>query len=432
MPAVDVQTFSEIVTHTRTEREVPLWQSLRTWWMIVPLLYFATMGDFIVEEGSSVIKTRMGPSSSERLEQILVWLIAIVLMGPRYRQILDAALRYKALSAIVVLAFASIFWSPFPADSIRRATLLGLTFLFGYFVAEKFSSKEQMRLILATGWCAVLLDVILVFAVPHYGLTYAGEWRGIFSSKADMGMFLCFLFSPFPFLKASGILMRFVSVVGVLLCLLSIYMCQSRGGWVLAATFIAYSCVVWVLRNFRSMDALVVASLTVVAAGVIAWLVYLNFDSFAYLIGKDPSLTNRTLIWNAVETAIGRHPILGYGYGGFWNGNQSESYNIVASVGTFITHAHNGYLNVWVQLGSVGLGLFIFTTVKACKDAFKGILVYRSDAALWYFGILLLILVGSIDESFLLNYNALTTILYVVACVGLHKIATRQAFDETR
>jgi exopolysaccharide production protein ExoQ len=199
---------------------------------------------------------------------------------------------------------------------------------------------------------------------------------------------------------------------------------QSRGAWVVAVALLSYAAIVQVIRRMSSTKEAVAFTAAVAAvAALLGVVVYENYAAITYMMGKDPTLTNRGRIWAAVLGAISRHPLLGYGYGGFWNGLHGESIRIVTAVAANITHAHNGYLNLTLQIGLIGLGLFAFVLIVAIKNALVSIYTQRSRTALWFGSILLMIIVASSDESFLMNYNALTTILFVAACVGLRRIA---------
>ena len=71
--------------------------------------------------------------------------------------------------------------------------------------------------------------------------------------------------------------------------------------------------------------------------------------------------------------AISKRPLLGYGYGGFWRGLSGESGNVISYVGFGVPHAHSGYLNIWLQIGAVGLGLFLaslFIALTKCIRVF--------------------------------------------------------------
>ena len=399
------------------------WHSPNTWLVILPCVYFATSGNFIVGNEIENFSSGAVPSSLARFEQIIAWLMCGWIMLPRYKQIFSAMRRQRYILYIFLYAALTVLWSPGKIDSIRRIVLFLLTLSFGFFLSVKYRPRQQMLLIFGTAALAVFMSLILALASPAYGRGAIGEWRGIFGSKADLGMFFCFLFSPYAFLKLKGVGPRAFAAVCVVLAIAEIILSQSRGAWLLTAVLIGFSLVMLVIRRLASIHAVLFLAVTVLVCVFIGLLIYSNYAAFTYFIGKDPSLTNRTLIWNAVITAIRKHPILGYGYGGFWNGLQGESAIIILTIGVFLSHSHDGFLNITLQLGLVGTCIFFLSFLVAVRHAFEGIFFRRSNAAMWYLSILVLTFVGSIDESFLLTYNSLTTILYVVACAGLSEIA---------
>jgi len=73
----------------------------------------------------------------------------------------------------------------------------------------------------------------------------------------------------------------------------------------------------------------------------------------AEAVGKDPTLTDRTKIW-AFVLSMQTDPILGTGYESFWLGPRLQSFWGGAGLGR-INEAHNGYLEVYLQLGALGL-----------------------------------------------------------------------------
>jgi len=68
-------------------------------------------------------------------------------------------------------------------------------------------------------------------------------------------------------------------------------------------------------------------------------------------VGRDPTLTDRTLIWS---TVLGLHtnPLLGTGYDSFWLGSRLDK--IWEVVGA-INESHNGYLEIYLNLGIIGV-----------------------------------------------------------------------------
>jgi exopolysaccharide production protein ExoQ len=72
--------------------------------------------------------------------------------------------------------------------------------------------------------------------------------------------------------------------------------------------------------------------------------------------GKDATLTGRTDLWHDLWIMGQRHTLLGAGYEGFWNPKNCLQLKEVHFWGP--RQAHNGYLEIWLNLGLVGLGLF--------------------------------------------------------------------------
>jgi exopolysaccharide production protein ExoQ len=400
---------------------------VRTWLLVVPLVYFATDGRLLTKN-----KDYAGQFSSNgdatggtvgRIEQLLIWGLVCFIMLPAFPRIARAAARHKAFSVFALLAFVSISWSPDPVDALRRSVLFGLTLLFSFYLAEYYDPQEQMLLVIFTGVIAVIASYLAVFLLPSFGYGYEGEWKGIFGHKNDLGMYVIFLVSPAFFLRLKQSLVG-IATAGILgLAAVLVVMSESRTAWLLAFVFACYVCAYKVIARFRRRDAtLLVATVVSVASAMIAVAVT-QYDSLLRLLGKTSDLSGRLPIWAAVALAISKHPYLGYGYGGFWNQLQGESINVSLAVGFPVNHAHDGYLNIWLQLGLIGLLLFVWTLVAGTRNGVKSLRVGDQNYVAWCLGIILLVVVGSIDESFIMLYNSLATMLYVMACVGLSKRA---------
>ncbi|HTY24158.1 MAG TPA: O-antigen ligase family protein, partial [Desulfomonilaceae bacterium] len=75
----------------------------------------------------------------------------------------------------------------------------------------------------------------------------------------------------------------------------------------------------------------------------------------ASVVGRDPTLTDRTLIWHVVLSEH-TNPVFGTGYESFWLGSRLD--RIWAQVGP-VNEAHNGYLEAYLNLGGIGLILLL-------------------------------------------------------------------------
>jgi len=78
-------------------------------------------------------------------------------------------------------------------------------------------------------------------------------------------------------------------------------------------------------------------------------------------------LTGRLPLWNYLMTFVSLRPILGYGFGAFWNSSRMDA--IVASSSWSVTEAHSAYMEWLLAGGMVGLFLYVsMITAAICQS----------------------------------------------------------------
>jgi O-antigen ligase len=85
----------------------------------------------------------------------------------------------------------------------------------------------------------------------------------------------------------------------------------------------------------------------------------------AELLGREPTLTGRTGMWSAL-LSIRTNFLVGVGYQSFWLGDRLETVFKILKV-SFLNEAHNGYLEIYLSLGVIGLtlvSLFMASTYR--------------------------------------------------------------------
>jgi O-antigen ligase len=94
-------------------------------------------------------------------------------------------------------------------------------------------------------------------------------------------------------------------------------------------------------------------------------------DFFFQAVGRDRTLTDRTLVWRDC-LSIHINPIIGVGFESFWLGERQEIMN-----SKWFWHpneAHNGYLETYLNLGLVGLFILIAMIVATFWKARRELL----------------------------------------------------------
>ena len=88
------------------------------------------------------------------------------------------------------------------------------------------------------------------------------------------------------------------------------------------------------------------------AFGVLLAALYRDPNPFLHAIGRDATFTGRAGIWNRI-TLDTVNPLIGYGYWNFWGGPGGFSFNL--AIDYVIPNAHNGYVDLYLDGGFLGL-----------------------------------------------------------------------------
>jgi exopolysaccharide production protein ExoQ len=142
------------------------------------------------------------------------------------------------------------------------------------------------------------------------------------------------------------------------------------------------------------------------------------------LLGKDMTLTGRVPLWNRVLGKVTQErPILGYGFHGFWQDWRPPELNPSHPVagdgyGWFAHHAHNGFIDLFIDIGLIGLIAFLLSFLLNIGLAIKYMAQTREVESIVHVLILLLILIVNNTQSELLGIQHLW-FYYVVVSVRL-------------
>jgi exopolysaccharide production protein ExoQ len=408
-----------------------------TWILMIPLFYFASMGNLWFESalkndplsfagGNLVVTAPTSPSG--QLISAMILGVTLLIMLPRVKSIVALSHEDKVFSSMALLALASCLWSQLPKSSLIYSLLLILNTIFGFYLCRRYDHEELQKIVRMIGWICFTFSILLALFFPSYGVDQSGSseggWRGMFPGKNPCAEMTVFLLSVAFFSPAATVLSRVLRIIYILLGTLIIVMSKSVTGYLLLGVLLVYVCGFWLISRFRRTDKIVISLIfgAVILAIVVLGSVY--FRELTYLLGKDPTLTGRSNIWAAVMTSVMKRPILGYGYMAFWRGLQGESGNVSLASHWIVPHAHNGFLEVWLQLGIVGLALIGWSLSRAFKDMCTCLIAKTPSYVSWYGCIVVLMMLYAVDEPPFLRFG-LIWILYIIACVGLVERATQ-------
>lgn len=128
----------------------------------------------------------------------------------------------------------------------------------------------------------------------------------------------------------------------------------------------------------RGPRSLLLAAVAVVV--VVAGL--LGRGAVSELLGKGTDATGRGVIWERVLGLVDQHPVVGWGWIGYWWPDIPTLADLYTRHGVTYLQAHDAYLDVWMQTGIVGLVLFAAYVLTTLQRSWASATRIGYDAAL--------------------------------------------------
>lgn len=349
---------------------------------------------------------------------LVMFLIAAGVAAPHWWTIKEIARAEPALPLLLLLALVSVLWSGQPDIAIRRSVALSLSAAFGLYLAVRVPFPQLLRMVAWVVLLRVLVDYAMIFGLPSYGVDQNGLWQGRSPGKNNLGRDAVLAAVVMTWQVVATRSARFVFLGGVLLSLGLVLGSQSTTSFVSAILLIAALPVYQLLRAKKTLFGAVVVSLG--GGSLLAASIALSqLEAITSALGKDVTLTGRTVLWTESLAAIWEQPLFGQGYASFWTGWFGPNHDIWVALGTFRTpHSHNGLIDVMLDLGIVGGLLYATLFGRGLIRAVRFCRIHPGTAGLFPLAYLALSVLGSSTEHGILTRNSLLWVLFVtVICV---------------
>ena len=389
------------------------------------LLVFFT--HFYIPILEPVQNSLFAPASEDKtvfgqLVNVGVWLVAGTLMLRTCRSISSGSRAIATTVFFTAFACLSALWSQDASITIRKSVFLLLTTAFGIYFARRYEMERQLRMICVAACAVAFLSICFAVFLPRYGIdhdAHEGVWTGVFTQKNVCAREMLFLLVCLLPYKPATQKMRWVRGIALFCVLVVTVGTRSKTALMMAAMMLVFFPALRVMRRLSRGLAWMAVSSTLLAVLLVCALAVSAAPALIAVLGRDSTMTGRTDIWHAVLQAISKRPLLGYGFAAFWLSLRGESANIVLALRWAVPAAHNGFLEVWLQLGGVGLLLFVLGFFKGGISALRGHRQPSFERAAWPLAVLLLTLVYNLDESSLMQPNDFLWVLYIATLVNL-------------
>lgn len=353
----------------------------------------------------------------------LVFLVHIKVM-------LYTLVQQPLLLALSAYAALSTFWSDAPGETFERSIAMLASLILSIYFAARFDPKSQLRFVGQMSIVFAIGSFLFIFLLPSYGAPLK-EWQGLFLHKNTLGRMMVIAALVALTYPVNRPRVLFLRVIGFILAFILIYGADSMTSLLLLIAVTALSFVYRFLRVGGIRSVIFVAASAVPIFIVVYGLATMDSDAFFNSIGRESNLTGRTDVWENVSMAIEDRPLLGYGYGAFfkrWDGVYGDfwSSNSNWAPGS----SHHAYLDITVNIGYIGLVLFVVAAAIILLQSIRYVIVVRDSSGLWpILYVTYLVLLG-FSEDFIL-YNNLSWMLLMSTAYSLSLEGRLRSLEKT-
>lgn len=287
---------------------------------------------------------------------------------------------------LTVFFIQSMIVTPHVADQLISCLRFTMTALFALWVTDRYDIKRTLEFIIAAQTMFVLANLVLYFIFPSVGFYFDEEgrylFRGVMDRKNNLGQELGFCIVLQMVLlrvkmdKKEKISLLFWGILAAQLFLL--ILCQNAGALFTASIPVAFIFVLekrlGIRGRFQWGILYTVASIGFLIA---AMTILPLFEPFFNSIGKDATLSNRTLIWEGILEYVQQfNTFTGSGFNMFWRDevalqNLQNCYSRDSWFRTMTFGSHNVLLEMWLDTGLIGLAIYLLVIIIAFVNVRK-------------------------------------------------------------
>jgi len=306
-----------------------------------------------------------------------------------------ASLLLRVVTLPLILTFAafaiSALLSVYPDVAARRIILAVFTIFQASALLLLPYGREHFARLLA-------LAAIIVLAACYFGVVLApqrsihqitdivepglaGDWRGFFTHKNGAGASMALLIFIGIFVYRAW--HRLTGILIAVLALVFLYFTHAKSPLNVIPAVLLLSYCIPRLRHAVPAFLLVLAVPVVINILTIGSVMFEPVREFIGGLAADPTYTGRDEIWRFALDHVVERPLFGFGYEAFWGmPDLLNAWNYLESWGYRASDAHNGYLNLAVTTGLVGLATALWWIIVQPLGDLRRALAFGADRPL--------------------------------------------------
>ena len=390
------------------------------------------------------------PSPIPKLMNIGSYGIIAILIGLHWKRLSWVAIRDIPCLLVIATALASVLWSENIGMTLDSCRGLLRVFIFGAYLATRYSLKEQMKILVWVFGIVAILSLVVPLAIPSYWLSEG--WRGIcphkniFGSTMTIGAII-FLISGLKERKPNWWIWS-----GFLLSVILIVLSRSSNALVNFVFLMSLMPIYKIVRQQYKLKVIIL-SLVFILVGSAAILIIGNLDTILIdILGKDTTFNGRIPIWNLILEKVGERPWVGYGYNAFWSSDAGLDVILNSwasnnrenlSLGDKSFNAHSGYFETLAELGYLGISLYAISFITVLTRVSILLALTRKMEFFYCFQFLAFSSVANFAAVYFQAFSAKSTFssIYISICLStaiewrrikVRKTLSRPEFSSSR
>jgi exopolysaccharide production protein ExoQ len=291
--------------------------------------------------------------------------VGIAILLARGARIVRFLRANTAILSFFALCLASLLWSDFPDVALKRWTkALGDLIMVLIVLSDQDMFFAIRRFLARTGFVLIPLSVLFVKYYPEYGKSYGRYdykpyYQGVTLNKNMLGA-ICVIFGLASIWRLLALLkeprslrirhlLAHATILGMVLWLFHIANSMtSFNCFLMASALLILASTRFVIRR----PAIAHCAAATIVIGAISVLFLGIGEGMLNSIGRDSTLTDRTAIWTTV-LPLAPSKLFGAGFESFWLGPRLQKIWAMFPWQPF--EAHNGYIEILLSLGWIGI-----------------------------------------------------------------------------
>jgi exopolysaccharide production protein ExoQ len=305
---------------------------------------------------------------------LLLAVLVLIKRGARVLAVLRANIPILLYFSYCGMSF---IWSDYPDVSFKRwFRAIGDVVMVLVVLTDPDWYEALKRLLTRVGFMVIPLSALFIRYIPELGRAYSQggqpSWTGVSTDKNALGIMsaLFGLAALYYFVesyrqpgegKGRGALFAY----GIVL-IISFYLLYASNSATALSCFILGGSLMVMTQLFQKARNATILNLAVAATILVPFsAMFLGIGSgLVQDLGRNTTFTGRTAIWHCAIPMVG-NPIIGEGFESFWLGQRLL--DIERCIDQGLNQAHNGYIEVYLNLGWLGITLLAILLITAYR-----------------------------------------------------------------